>query len=46
LVSKGIIAAGNITNVISWNGESEWQPPDGLQAIHDKLGEAAPGGFF
>jgi hypothetical protein len=38
--------SGNIVNVISWDGQSDWQPPDGLQAIRDKLDEAAPRGFF
>jgi hypothetical protein len=38
--------SGNIVNVISWDEQTNWQPPDGLQAIRDKLGEAAPGGFF
>ena len=38
--------SGNVVNVASWDGESAWRPPEGLQAIHDKLEEAAPGGFF
>jgi len=41
-----IDANGSVVNVVGWDGESDWQPPKGLRAIRDKLGEAEPEGRF
>ena len=37
---------GKIVNVVCWDGQTDWQPPEGLTAIRDKAGEAEPEGTF
>lgn len=39
-------ASGEVMNVVVWDGESDWGPPEGMTVVQDKLAEATIGGFF
>lgn len=41
-----IDSAGKISNIILWDGESEWQPPEGLTPVACKDGECLIGGSY
>lgn len=41
-----IVGNGLITNVVEWDGESDWSPPEGHEAIADENGEAIVGGTY
>ena len=35
-----LVQANTVVNVIVWDGETEWTPPDGTEAIHAPEGAA------
>ena len=34
--------SGNVVNVVEWDGEADWEPPEGTEAVEHEL--AGPGG--
>ncbi len=36
----------NVVNVIVYDTEATWAPPEGTRLIQDKKGEATPGGIW